>query len=358
MTATVPTPVTPPVRLYAYDVLRIWAVCAVVAIHAFGLIAINPDLDRSSQDVVATILTNGSIWAVPVFVMLSGALTLADSAHRDGPRKFYERRASRVIPALVVWTFVYLVVIRLWLLQEPMTRVEILTVLFDARVYPHLYFLWLIAGLYVVAPLLHAFLAAGGTRRAVVVATVALAGTVLVFMAPSILALGGVDRTIRLNVLTFWLPYVGYFLAGHAVHRLHIGGRTRIAAAIVAVAALVFVVVQHLFPEDFRVAFAISNGDYQGLAAAVLAVAIFVAVTPWRPRPGPRTARLLVALSDASFGVFLVHFVVLLVPYELLKGFREATSLGETALAYAVILAGSFAISLVARRVPGVRRVF
>lgn len=345
-------------RLYSYDVLRIWAVCAVVAIHTFGMFAIAPALDGSPTDIAATVLTNGSVWAVPVFVMLSGALTLSESAHRAGPGAFYARRATRILPALVVWTFVYLVLIRLMLLGEPLSKVQIATDLYDARVYPHLYFLWLIAGLYLIAPVLRSFLNEGGTRRALITAAVALGGTVLVFMGPSLLALWGVDRDIQPSALTFWLPYVGYFLAGYALSVRRPSPAVRVAAGIVAAIVFAFVIAQFLAPEAFRVASAISNLGYQGLSAAVLSVAIFVLVTPWRPNPGARTSRLLVELSEASFGVFLVHFVVLLVPYALLPGFRETTSFAEAVLAYAVIVIVSFAVSLLARRIPGVRRVF
>lgn len=346
-------------RRISFDLLRIISVCGVVAIHTFGPTAGNPALDGTASELVARLLSMGFIWSVPVFVMLSGALTLGEQPHRAGPRAFYLRRAHRILPALVVWTFVYLVLIRMLLLREPLSGWQIVTEIVDARVYPHLYFLWLIVGLYAVAPILAAFLARLDARGTLLLATGILSVTVIVFMIPSVLTRVGIERQITLGALTFWLAYVGFLVMGFALSRLTLPRAVRWVAVGVVVVALAFVVAQSLFPERLGAISAVSRPDYHGLAVAVLAIAVFVASGLLDSlRLGDRARRVIIALSEASFGVFLVHLVVLLVPYELLPGFHTSSSVPEAALAYLVILAGSFGISLLARRIPGLRTIF
>ena len=49
--------------------------------------------------------------AVPVFLMMAGALNLHPSALRRGPGAFWRQRAVRILPALVVWSAFYMLVI-------------------------------------------------------------------------------------------------------------------------------------------------------------------------------------------------------------------------------------------------------
>jgi surface polysaccharide O-acyltransferase-like enzyme len=349
-----------PVRNQAFDLLRIISICGVVAIHTFGPTAANPAIQGSATAWGARVLSAGFVWAVPVFVMLSGALNLTERAHRDGPAAFYAKRFKRIVPALIAWNVIYLVLIRMVLLHEHISGWQIVTQLVNTTVYPQLYFLWLIAGLYAVAPVLAAFLAAGGTRRAVVFAAVVVAVTQLFFIIPGVLALGNVSQPVRWQALTFWIPYVGYFLAGYALSRLAVTRPWAIAAAAGVLALGAATILESGYLSRLRVLSAFSPADYQGTIVAILSICVFVAASYFlvRVRLGPRLARVVVTLSDASFGVFLVHLVILLIPYFLLEGFHTHASLAQAALAYIFIVVVSFAVSIVARRVPGLRAIF
>lgn len=347
-------------RRTGFDLMRLLCIAGVVAIHTFGAMKADPQTHGSWVWFVAAVLSSGFIWVVPVFVMISGALTLSPSAHVAGPAPFLRRRALRIVPALVVWTFVYLVLIRMLLLGEQLSGTAILTILNDGYAYPHVYFLYLIAGLSFAAPVLAAFLRDGGVRRAVVFAIVVMVFTLVVFAAPGILSLFGIDRPVNPGMLTIWLAYVGYFLLGYALSIVRLPRWATIGAAVVGAAAWVLILYQARNPGVPPVLDAVLRPDYLGAGVAILAAAVFIVGVPLFDRIplGPRAARIVRSLSDAAFGVYLVHLIVLLVPNELLPGFREHTSLAQTALAYVVIMVASFAIVLVARRIPGVRMVF
>jgi surface polysaccharide O-acyltransferase-like enzyme len=257
----------------------------------------------------------------------------------------------------VAWTAVYLV-LRVVVLHEPMSGSQILRALVDATVYPHLYFLWIIAGLYLCAPLLAAFLRDGTPRSGLTFALVAVALTTIVFIAPGVLGLFGIDDPVRLQALTFWLAYVGYFLMGRALSQIAPRPRWLWVAGIVGLIALtVFEVAE---PGTAPLLGAFLRPDYQGAGVAVLSILVFLTGTRLLEFRGPdNVARQRIAVvADSTFGVFLVHLLVLLLPYELIPGFREQKSLLATVCAYLMTLVLSFAISLAARRIPMVRAVF
>lgn len=357
----VSVPATDSPRNAAFDLLRIISIAGVVSIHTFGGIVSNESIAGTPDWWLAKSFSAGFVWAVPVFVMLSGALNLGVHAHRGGPAAFYRRRVQRMLPALVVWTIVYLVVIRWFVLGQTFGPGALAKVLVDATVYPHLYFLWLILGLVFVAPVLAAFLGNGGDGRAVVFASTALAFTILVFLVPGVMAIAGAPRPIHLGALTMWLPYVGYFLAGYATTRLErVRGVLLAAMIVVGLALISFSILQVTMLRSAVVLNALDPPGYLGIGTVILSICIFSVVTSllknWTPRG--HASRLLTTMADASFGVYLVHMIVLLAIHRVWEPYGLNASWLAAALAFVVILTVSFVVSIMMNRIPVLRSVF
>lgn len=349
----------PKQRNHGLDLLRILSISGVVAIHVFGLrVGAEPKGDRSWW--IATIIDIGFIWVVPVFIMISGALLLGSSQLHSNPAGFYKKRALRIVPALIAWNFVYLVGVRIWLRDEVLSTGRILQLLYDSSVFTQLYFLWIVVGLYAVAPLIATFLRQGGHSRAAITAAVLLGTSLVAYMLPGILAHFNVIRPISLNFLTMWIPYVGYFVAGYALRNVRLKGFSLVAAVPLVAAMMAFTIWHYgnrgVLP---RVDIFI-NESYFGVLVAAVSLGVFVvglSLADGLKLP-KKVAAATVALSNASFGVFLVHFVI----FELIRlnvaAVSTQHSLWALAVTYVVTLAGSFAVSLIGLRVPGLRRIF
>src|SRR5690349_16550006 len=100
-----------PTRRWEFDALRVAAIGGVVAIHVIGMFLGNRELAGTARWWLAAAVDKGAIWAVPVFVMLSGALVLAPAAHAAGPAAFYRKRFARIIPAMITWHLAYLLLV-------------------------------------------------------------------------------------------------------------------------------------------------------------------------------------------------------------------------------------------------------
>ena len=103
------TAATPPSRLAYIGYLRVLAILGVVAIHVAGLTVIRPALSHTTVWWVAEALNQCTRWAVPMFVMVSGALVLRPSAMEVPLGRYYRKRLGRIVPALVAWHVVYIV---------------------------------------------------------------------------------------------------------------------------------------------------------------------------------------------------------------------------------------------------------
>ncbi|MEV7622668.1 acyltransferase family protein [Actinoplanes sp. NPDC089786] len=347
-----PQPRTP--RQWELDALRVFAIAGVVMIHVSGLLLAHDDLIGTARRQAAVAVNVGLTWVVPVFVMISGALTLSPRAHADGPVAFYRKRFARILPALLVWHVIYLVVVRLWMRGEPFHPRVVVVGLLDAKMFTALYFLWLIAGLYVIAPVIAAFLAGGGRRRAFGVAGVALLWTQLVYALSTLSSLLGEPRPIHLGAWTQWWPYVGLFVAGWALRDVVLRPVGLVIASVVGCAAVAEPIWQYgVHGPRALVLLPITR---LGPMMAVAAISFFLVAIGLGARltPGPGVAVVLRRLSDAAFGVFLVHLLIL----EVLKPAVPTRSLWALAGAFVVTLAASFMISLVAGRIRYLRMIF
>lgn len=351
---TAPATTSSVVRPYSpvLDSIRIMATVAVVAVHVLA-----PSV---SQDSPAPVLALRSVLAtaVPAFIMISGALNLSPRALREGSSRFLGRRLHRLLPAAIFWTTFYVVVIKVLVLPSPYPLTEIVTDLFTASSYAHLYFLPLIIGLTVISPVLATFIGDSG-RRAWICGALAAGWSILAIALPFLAAgfLGTEVRTVGLGALTYFLPYVGYYLLGRAVWLAPPGPRISAGLLVLVVPALIAATVW-AYGSDWT-----QQSPGQALLPTYLSplvVLLSVALTCGAIGIGrqwtvsARAAARMRALGEATFGVYLMH-LAFLTPLQLL-GVR-----GESVLSAAGMVLGltavSFALALGARRIPGARKL-
>jgi surface polysaccharide O-acyltransferase-like enzyme len=322
------------------DALKVGAIAGVAAIHTFGVKA-GASTDTGLGQWVADAVFAGSRWSVPIFVMASGALVL-ESAGRD-PGRHYHRRFGRLIPAALFWTAVYLALsARVGGTTDP---VQLALLIVSGQPYAHLYFLSAILGLYAIAPLLARALT---TRRFVWGAAIGAAAINTIDPLLALVGHGGMAP----NLLTWWFPFLGYFLLGYAIHtsrpstnRGPLAGLF-LAAVGVQVGAFVWA---HANNPTLRAYFE----NYSTLPILVAAIALFALA---RSLDGGGQHDLLRRLAVLCFGVYLSHLLIESLLAGSLHIGADANVLVFTAL-WAATLGLSFGGTAIAARIPLARRL-
>jgi surface polysaccharide O-acyltransferase-like enzyme len=342
-----------------FDALRIAAILAVVAIHLFDPV-VGGGERGSFVWYVAVAADTMTRWCVPFFVMMSGALLLDPRVHRRGTAAFLRRRVLRLGVPLLVWHLVYLLVVRLWLHGENLSAGGVTADVLDGRVYTALYFLWLILGLYAVAPLLSAYLAGGGSRRAIGLALAGMAWAVAVNALPGLTDLIGHPRPWSQGTLTRWLSYVGLFVAGFAWrHARPASSRARwaIPLALVLFAESAW---QFAVAPDLHWLQVLLPVFYTGLPIMAGSVLLFVGSLDLlaRLRPSAAARERLRVLGEATFGVFLCHQLVMAVIQRANPRWFGDYSLTGRVTLWTTVVVVAFALTVLARRAPVLRRVF
>jgi surface polysaccharide O-acyltransferase-like enzyme len=140
---------------FSVDLIRTVAILLVILVHATlfpysveGLMTTGAQIDWWTTNVYGALANIG----VPLFVMLSGVLLLNPSKADEPLGVFFKKRVARIALPLAFWTAAYFV----WgyyMHGYALTTTNIIQGLLGGSYY-HLWFLYLLVGLYLATPVL------------------------------------------------------------------------------------------------------------------------------------------------------------------------------------------------------------
>ena len=287
-----PTPSVSNDRLARLDAARWLAALAVVVLHCAAQAVSDVHAYGNSTWLVANLYDSAARWCVPVFVMISGALLLNPDTPAN-PRRFYERRAARICTPLIFWTLFYLgwrTLLGWW--DDGQADFSFWpSKVAEGAPYYHLWYLYMLMGLYLFTPLVRMLYQRSqpATRQ---------------YLMIGILGIAILDALYRQTLevghgffLTWFLPYLGYFLAG----RMIFDGEWRIPSpgivlglSIIATAAGILILSS---PHNINLYFY----DYFSITVPFMSLAAFQWIMNTSALPS------LPMLAPLTFGVYLIH---------------------------------------------------
>lgn len=317
---------------------RVVALVAIVSIHVFGHYVLEWGTVSAPEWHVGNLMDASARFGVPLFVIVSGAALLNPArlqVRNETLGSFYRRRAARIGIPLLVWTAFFLCFDR-WTTGQPIDVYTFVQGYLWGKPYYHLYFLYVIAGLYLITPFLRPFLA-NASRRVVWCASLICLALAMLDKAQH-LAMGGAGG---FNAFSYFVPWIGYYLLGHCLarefaarrpvlrrHRRTIGYGS--AACFVGTVSVTAALTWLLFPRLGSGTLSVTY-DYffplTLLATVAMAVLVWSVSTPGSDesardaattvdgQPEPRRRRPERTLADLTFGIFLLHPI----PLELAK---------------------------------------
>lgn len=343
--------------------IRFVAICSVVAIHTVGYTAVLDNARDLNAGTLAIILDIGSIYAVPLFVMLSGALTL-NPAKYTSPGPFLRRRALRLVPAIVFWHLFY-VGFRIWVLGSDLDFATAIQQILNGKLITALYFFWIVLGLTVVSPVLIPWIRESNRRAVLIGAAVACLIPTLTIATHGFR--GGTTAWVD-TPWTWWVPYTGLFIMGWGLRGVILRSWALWSTVGAMVAFGAVLIWQWRNPAAPGWLQTIAPVTYFGLSVHLYAMAIFlVAQSVIRPHrllgflTGPRLTRIGRELGDATLGVFALHIAVLMLVMRyapIVGGTPALTSTVMMVARYLVVLVSTYTIVLLVRRTPVIRAVF
>lgn len=337
-------------RLVWVDNAKVLALLAIIIIHVLAWGVLNSEPVGSITWWLANIFHSATRWGVAVFVMISGKLLL-DPSKEESFSEFYRKKARRILIPLVFWTIFYLAwqVARGFSLGEPVPPSVLLEQLISGTPYYHMWFMYMILGIYIFTPFIRKLLHVLSERELLWLCVLLLSFSCLHTLANDLYF-----KTQELASNLF-LSYLGYFLAGHLL-----GDRAKnkpegeliilALASIAATAAGVYLLHQYFEPQAARYFY-----DLRSISVVPMSISIYLLLQSLGKPILP--GRLVEKISSQSLGIYLIHPVFINIIGFL--GFQAwiLDPLGSILLISLLVLALSYLAVKLIQKIPYLRRV-
>lgn len=345
-------------RVAFADLLRTFATIAVIVLHLAGSQMANVAVGSHAWQVFN--VYDGLVrWCVPVFVVLSGMFML-DSKHALPLGKLFFHNCLRIIVCLMFWGAVYALV-DCWLAGSFSWKGLWQAMLNALRgnTHYHLWFCYMILGLYLVTPCLRA-LVRGASRADLHYFLL------LCFLFASLLPTAFQLWPNATAVLRTWydrmgvklvLGYVGYYVAGYYLREYTIG---RIAEACIYVLGVLGGAVTVWGTRWMSLTYGGLNQifyDYFAPNVVCLAVAVVVLFRYVLGVSEERSRRQRLGhVARISFGIYLVHDLFILLLRSIGLTTLSFTPVASVPVLTAVVFLLSFALAWLIHHIPLVGR--
>ncbi len=324
-------------RILFLDFLRIMACMMIIAMHA-------PIPDTGLSSIV---LSSDSLLTAPgigLFIMVSGALLLPVTI----PTKdFLFRRLGKVVVPTLIWTLIYFAVAP-W--TEAVGRGNglygFMSVPFSAQFNGVLWFMYMLIGLYLLAPILSAWFVRSGKRE--VEFYLFLWGVTLCY--PLIRGFISVNESTT-GILYYFGGYAGYFVMGYYLKQYGVKASLwKISPLfIIPLGVAVVMKVGHAKVDFYDMFW------YLSILVAMMGVGWFLLFSQYTSQynANSRWHRAIMTISNSCFGIYLSHILVmrsLLWHWSFLRELEGGQQIiATTILTFAI----SLLLTLLISRMPG-----
>ncbi|NOH31308.1 acyltransferase [Vibrio mediterranei] len=284
-------------HIFFFDAMRCVAALAVIIIHALGPYRHELGQIPMGEWVTAITFNGFSRWAVPVFILITGALMLNDKRPFD--MKYYlSRRLGKVLIPFIAWSLFY-AYLSGWTIEgfNGNTVKEVLSESYHHQTYYHLGFFYYFIPLYVAIPFLQVFV-----RKFDDSALYAFTG---LWLLTTLLFLLRVDGPWSEQ---FWL-YMGLLPLGYILYQKLPASRGVVTVSIIlgvgAMALSSYMVVQGSIEEGrYYVGRWFS---YKTLNTVLAASMIFIVCKAYADKLWPGAKKVVSFISKYSLGIYILH---------------------------------------------------
>lgn len=310
-----PVLTNPQGHILYFDILRIFAAFAIVMLHVASWHW--SSLEYQSTTWKIHHFFNGTArWAVPVFIMMSGALFLEPS-RSFSVKRIYQKNIWRMLSTYLIWSAFYALVTISKASDFSITYFIGLTI----RGHYHLWFLIMLISLYILVPVLRKVAEERELLRYGI-----LSGVVLIFFVPSILQVmsqsdldaikkfgTSLSEVFPSTVFTNDFSYILYFLLGYYLHTFDFSPKQRILCYLMLITGLILTFV---LPIRMANKSQISTGDFyapESLNVLLMSVGMFVfgkyVLSGFQSNE--KTQSVFRYVSECGLTVYLVHVFVM-----------------------------------------------
>ena len=333
-------------RVDYYDYLRVLSIFAVVIMHVIGNTLNTFGLSGSAANFYNGICKL-MYFAVPMFVMISGALFLNFEKRLD-IKTLYTKYILRILLCLFIFGFVYSI-LEIYFITKVIsfdTLIQSIKNIFTGNLWAHMWYLYLIIGLYMITPLIRVFVNNCSRKEYNYILIILFIFTVLLVDFSKIFKIN-----IEFNILIY-NPYIFFYMLGDYLSRYEISKKIRMVNY--SMSALFCILI---FSNEFVSLFDKNLVAYTSFMMSSIIVTLFLSAKNCKLNFKKQIKNFLYSISECGFGIYLIHQFVINIIYKLLK-FNIILKFPYTGLILYVMIVFliSYSITYLLRKIDIIRK--
>ena len=340
------------------DALRALAIFAVIILHTSSDYVEHYG-EISNSNWWSADIYNGLVrFCVPMFVVLSGAFLLRQDRVITIKELLLKRLPKLIIP-LIFWSLIY-ILFKTIDYGEPLSSINIkeqLKTFYQGPVAYHLWFLYMMIGIYFAWPVINVYIKAATEKNIVYFLTIWFITNSVVGI---INILTGLNTSIELNIFT---GYIGYFLLGYYLINFTFSATALAKIYLLGIAGFIISIVTPYLCN--RLGFAHTDDMIATDFTPDVVVCVTALFLWFKNNIGDGCQnilrRIITEVSACAFGIYLVHVLVIEYIfsedrnyYENIQGWNPAWAILVKAL---IVLIISYIIIRLIKFIPFIRKV-
>lgn len=339
-------------RILYIDILNIIAIIAVVILHHNGIVH---GYSRTSAWYTSLIFECIFYFAVPLFLMISGAMLMPYREKYD-TKTFFKKRALKVLIPAIAWIatmIIWKVFIAKTMTIEDWSPKNILNIIFASKEETTYYYLFLIMGAYLTMPVLSRLSKPEYRKTAWY-----LVGVFFIFNAliPNLLKLAGVTYNTDFGLMMGqWCMYI---VLGYLLSTQDIAKKYRVILYSLGILSIVYRYATTIVLSNQAGKLVNTTWGYGQFHTILLSSAVFVFVKNMNLKWIEKHVKLvktLGVLAGCSFGIYLVHKIVMF--YEIRAFNIDTVSIWWRTIGFLMTYLISLIIIWILKKIPLVKKM-
>lgn len=345
-------------RIFYLDVLRVFACLLVILLHASTLYVSNNF--GSFNYWVGNVIDSLSRVCVPIFVMISGALILNNN-YNFTVKKLIDH-IIKLILFFSFWSILYCIVFRLIipvLINHETIDISIILG-YIIKGHYHLWFIYMIIGLYLISPLLRLWVKKDNKKY---IEYFIILSLIFNFLIPQIITIGSLYSSNlfeHLNDLVEYLNikyvygYTTYFILGWYIHNFEIKNKNYVY--VLGIISLMFTIIG-------TYSFSISKGEpiymygYLTINIFFQATALYIFIKNKFENKKINNNGIIANISNNSLGLYAIHAGFVNIINSLLDNYDISNALLRIPIVFIFAFLLSYYLTLLLKKIPVLKKI-
>ena len=341
-------------RILYLSRIRVVASLAIVVLHTFTMYGMaDKEIISETEYYVTKLVPWLMMWAVPCFIMVSGVLLLDEKRTITIPRLLF-RYVLRMLIVLLLFTALYYFM-DAWMNNEAPDWSGISTIFkkfAEDGSWAHLWYLYLLVGLYLLLPAYRAIAKNAGRDTLIYLGVICL---IFLSLVPTLERM--TDFKTGFYICTSSIFPV-YFFMGHMIHKGQLKLGILAGIILTVIGFLAIVILSNMDFGEKQASMEKLLGNYAFLPVVVLSVGAFVLLKGTGGSLNPKMAKVWTFLDRYSFGIYLTHLIFLRFLIKVVKW--NPFSAGSFWMLIPIVLMvymASLLVSILLKLIPGINKL-